>query len=96
MKALLLLWVLAACATPATSVHAVDSRPALAIEGASAGSSLFVDGASMGEAKAYDGQPAVLLVEPGTHEVELRDASGKTIFRQRVFVDSETKTLKVH
>jgi hypothetical protein len=97
MKAILaaLGLVIAACAMPSTTVRAPDSRPSLAIEGAPRGSQLFVDGNAVGEANAYDGQPEVLLVEPGTHVVDVRDRSGKVLFRQTVFVESETKTIQV-
>jgi len=57
---------------------------------------LFVDGNRIGDAGTYDGQPAVLLIEPGTHVVDVRDTSGKVLFRQTVFVESETKTIQVH
>ena len=88
---------LAACvSTPATTVRTTDTRPSLAIEGAPSGSLLLVDGNRMGDARAYDGQPTVLLVEPGTHVVEVRDSSGQLVFRQTVFVESETKTIQVH
>jgi len=88
--------LLAACvSTPTTTVRTADSRPALAIEGAPAGSQLFVDGDAMGAANGYDGHPNVLRIEPGTHEVFVRDNSGSVIFRQRIFVESETKTIQV-
>lgn len=93
------LWLVlafSACANPATTVRSTEGRPALAIEGAPAGSQLFIDGNPMGDANAFNGQPAVLRVESGTHEVNLRDASGKVIFQQRVFVESETKIIQVH
>jgi hypothetical protein len=86
----------AACAMPSTTVRTTDSRPSLAVEGAPRGSQLFVDGNPVGDAGAYDGRPAVLLVEPGTHVVDVRDGSGRVIFRQTVFVESETKTIQVH
>ena len=88
---------LAACvSTPSTTVRTTDTRPSLAIEGAPSGSLLLVDGNSMGDASAYDGRPAVLRVEPGTHVVEVQDRSGRVVFRQTVFVESETKTIQVH
>ena len=91
----LLAALLAACAMPATTVRTPDSRPSLAITGAPPGSLLFVDGNAAGDAGSYDGQPAVLLVEPGTHVVDVRDSSGRVIFTQTVFVESETKTIQV-
>jgi hypothetical protein len=87
---------LAACAGPVTTVKTVDTRPALAVVGAPAGSVLHVDGVPVGDAGAYTGQPDVLRVEPGTHLVEIRDRAGKVLFSQRVFVESELKTVQVH
>jgi hypothetical protein len=87
---------LASCAGPTTTVRTVDTRPAIALQGAGGGLTLFVDGAPAGDPRAYDGNPNVLRVEPGTHELELRDAAGAVVFRQRVFVESELKTVKVH
>src|SRR5438309_1296842 len=85
-----------ACAMPSTTVRTPDSRPGLAIAGAPPGSQLFVDGNAMGKAAAYDGEPQVLVVEPGTHLVDLRDSAGRVLFQQTVFVESETKTIQVH
>jgi hypothetical protein len=94
--ALQALWLLAACAMPQTVVRTTDTRPSLAIEGAPSGSILVVDGNVVGDATVVDGQPNTLRVEPGTHEVEIRDAGGRVIYRQRVFVESELKTIQVH
>src|SRR5574341_956822 len=44
---------------------------------------------------ALAGQPNVLIVEPGSHEVDIRDAAGSVLFRQRVFVEGEIKTIRV-
>jgi len=96
VKRLWLLLLAACISTPATTVRTADTRPAIAIEGAPAGSKLFVDGNAAGDADAYNGQPAVLRVEAGTHEVDVRDASGRVLFKQKVFVESETKTIVVH
>lgn len=85
----------AACAGPTTVVRTVDTRPALAISGAPAGSVLVVDGAAVGDASAYDAHPNVLRVEPGTHEIEIRQGD-RVVFRQRVFVESELKRIEVH
>ena len=87
---------LAACAGPTTTVRTVDTRPALALAGAPSGAVLYLDGAAMGDAGAWDGQPNVLRLEPGTHLVELREPGGKLLFTQRVFVESELKTIQVH
>jgi hypothetical protein len=87
---------LAACAGPTTVVRTVDTRPAIAIVGAPSGTVLFVDGAEVGDPKSYDGSPGILRVEPGSHDVEIRNRSGEVVFRQRVFVESELKTIQVH
>ncbi len=84
------------CVGPTTTVRTVDTRPALAVTGAPGGMVLFVDGIAVGRASDYDGNPNVLRVEPGTHEIDVRDGAGQSIFRQRVFVESELKTVQVH
>jgi hypothetical protein len=84
-----------ACAGPTTVVRTVDTRPAIAVVGAPSGAVLFLDGAPVGDPAAYDGNPGVLRVEAGTHEVEIR-VDGRPTFTQRVFVESELKTVKVH
>jgi uncharacterized lipoprotein YajG len=97
MKALVvaLAFSIAACSTPSTTVRTSDSRPSLAVANAPRGAQLFVDGNAMGEAATYDGQPAVLVVEPGTHVIDVRDGSGNVLVHQTVFVESETKTIQV-
>ena len=87
---------LAACAGPTTTVRTVDTRPAIAVAGAPAGTLLLVDGVAAGEAAAYDGNPNVLRLEPGTHLVEIRDREGRVLYSQRVFLESELKTIQVH
>ena len=84
------------CVGPTTTVRTVDTRPALAIAGAPSGTVLYVDGVAVGDPASYDGQPNVLRVEAGTHEIDIRDSSGRSIFKQRVFVESELKTVQVH
>jgi hypothetical protein len=98
MKKLLLAatLALAACAGPTTTLRTVDTRPALAIAGAAGGLMLFVDGTAIGDPRSYDGNPNILRVEPGTHDIELRNAAGAVVFRERVFVESELKTVTVH
>ncbi|HET9554855.1 MAG TPA: hypothetical protein VFP50_17960 [Anaeromyxobacteraceae bacterium] len=84
-----------ACAGPTTVVRTVDTRPAIAVVGAPAGSTLYLDGLPVGDPAAYDGNPGVLRVEPGTHVVEVR-VDGRPAFTQSVFVEGELKTVKVH
>jgi len=99
MRRLLVLFLIlsaAACATPSTVVQTPDTRPSLAIEGAPAGAILFLDGVRVGEANRYDGQPNILRVEPGTHTVTIKGADGAELLVQKIFVESEQKTIKVH
>jgi hypothetical protein len=87
---------LTACVGPTTVLKTVDTRPALAVTGAPGGTTLFLDGNAVGDPRDYDGNPNVLRVEPGTHALELRNGSGAVIFSQRVFLESELKTVVVH
>jgi hypothetical protein len=84
-----------ACAGPTTIVRTVDTRPAIAVVGAPPGSVLLVDGIALGDPSAYDGHPGVLRVEVGTHVIEIQ-IDGHPAFTERVFVESELKTVKVH
>ena len=94
--AVFLMVFLAACSMPSTVVKTPDTRPSLAFEGAPEGAVLFLDGIRTGSANQYDGQPNVLRVEPGTHLVTIKRADGAVLLEQKVFVESELKTLKVH
>ncbi|MBI5441168.1 MAG: hypothetical protein HY900_08150 [Deltaproteobacteria bacterium] len=91
-----LLLGLTACAMPSTVVRTPDTRPSLAFPDAPQGSVLFLDGRQIGEASAYDGQPKVLVVEPGTHVVLLKTREGAVLLERTVYVESELKTLTVH
>ncbi|MGB8930496.1 MAG: hypothetical protein WCC48_04505 [Anaeromyxobacteraceae bacterium] len=85
----------AACVGPSTTVRTVDTRPAIAVVGAPAGTLLVVDGLAVGDPARFNGNPNILRLEPGTHDVEIRSGDS-VIFSQRVFVESELKTVKVH
>ncbi len=93
---LVTLLLLAACSMPNTTVRTTDTRPGIAIDGAPDGAILYVDGQRIGEANKYDGQPNVLLVEPGTHTVVVKGADGAPLFDRKIYVESELKTIKVH
>jgi hypothetical protein len=67
-----------------------DSRPAIGVTGAPEGATLFVDGLDMGPASRYDGENNVLLVESGSHRVEVRAADGRVILSEEVFLSSST------
>jgi hypothetical protein len=88
--------LLSACAMPSQAARTRDTRPALAVSGAPAGSQLVVDGLEVGSAAMYDGRPNVLRLEPGTHDVAVRGATGGVILQQKVFLESELKTIEVH
>ncbi len=91
---LMLLTLIVSCSSmPATSVKTVDTRPSIAIEGAPEGAELYVDGLRLGIAKDYDGHPNILKIEPGTHTIVIKDVSGEVIHRQKIFVESELKTI---
>jgi uncharacterized lipoprotein YajG len=92
---LVTLLLLAACSMPTTTVRTTDTRPGIAIDGAPDGAILYVDGQQIGEASKYDGQPNVLVVEPGTHAVVVKGADGAPLFDRKIYVESELKTIKV-
>ena len=72
---------------PQTTVRTGMSAPTLMVTGAPSGSVLFVDGLEMGSAAQYDGNPKVLAVLEGTHQVEVR--LGKSVVhREKTFVAS--------
>jgi len=93
---LVALLLLAACSMPTTTVRTTDTRPGIAIDGAPDGAILYVDGQRVGEANKYDGQPNVLVVEPGTHTVVVKGADGAPLIDRKIYVESELKTIKVH
>lgn len=85
------LFLLFGCAIPVTSVRAVDTRPSISISGASELSDLYVDGIKIGRTKDYM-EPNQLKLEAGTHRVSIVEA-GKTIYEQKIFIESEHKTI---
>ena len=82
---ILVLALLGGCAYPTSTVRAIDERPAIAIAGASSGTILVVDGIQMGQAREFDGDPKVLTLEPGTHNVELL-RNGTVVYSEKVFL----------
>jgi hypothetical protein len=72
---------------PQTTVRTGMSPPTLMVAGAPSGSVLFVDGLDMGSAAQYDGNPKVLAVLEGTHQVEVRLGSN-LVYREKAFVSS--------
>lgn len=90
-----LISILVGCALPETTVTTVDTRPSIEIKNAPAGSTLYLDGVGIGPAPDYDGDPTVLMVEPGTHLVEIRSPGGDVVFSRKIYVESELKTINV-
>ena len=83
------------CAYPSTQVRSVDDRPSLAVHGASDDSLLYVDGLDMGSARDYDGEDSALVLEKGTHKIEIR-AQGKVVFSETLFLGGgQLKTITV-
>ncbi len=68
-----LLALLAACANPVVRVNTVDDRPTLGFKNAHPTATLILDGATIGPAAVYDGEHKTLLVNSGTHLIEVRD-----------------------
>jgi len=92
---LMLLLAAAACAMPVTQVRTIEQNPSIIVQGAPPNAVLLVDGINMGSANAYNGQPNSLKVVPGTHTVSVVAPDGNTILTQKVFLESEIKTISV-
>ena len=82
---------LSACSLPTTKVNAGTARPTLTVLGAPAGAMLFVDGLQIGVASAYNGQPNTLLIEEGTHRLELRQG-GTVLLAQKILASGGENT----
>ena len=85
-----------ACQDPRTVVSTVDNRPRILIHGAPKDSLLYVDAQLIGQAMAYNGEPNVLILDAGTHLVEVR-LGEKTLYTQRIFLGGgETKPIQIN
>lgn len=87
---------LCSCAMPSNTVRTSDARPSLAFKGAPEGATVYLDGLLAGATEKYDGEPGVLIVEPGTHYVVVKSRDGSVLLERKVYVESEIKTIKVH
>jgi hypothetical protein len=85
LSATIMLLLALGCAEPRTQTRAVDGRPSIVVKQAPKGTVLYVDGTSMGMADSYGGDPGILLLEPGTHLVEVKSAD-RLLFSQRIFL----------
>jgi len=80
----------------AAKIEQKDSRPAIGVSGAPDGAVVFVDGLEMGQASRFDGKKNVLLVESGTHLVEVKSADGQVLHSETLFLSgSTTKILQI-
>jgi hypothetical protein len=85
---------LCGCSMPNSVVRTVDDRPTLAFKNAPENAVLFVDGLNMGAANKFNGDPNILVVEPGTHTVRVT-IDQEVVFEQRVFVEGSLKTITI-
>jgi hypothetical protein len=87
--------LLTGCALPQTTVKTGSSQPGLIVKGAPVGSVLYVDGLMMGPATQFDGQPKVLAVLEGVHQVEVRQGT-TVVYSEKTFASNgETHTVLV-
>jgi hypothetical protein len=90
-----LLVTLSACTLPQTTVRTGSAQPGLVVKGAPSGAVLYVDGLAMGSARRFDGNPKVLVVLEGVHQVEVRRRSS-VLYHDKIFVSSgETHAITV-
>ena len=90
MKSLLgatLFLLLVSCTLPQTSVRTGSSQANLIVQGAPSNAVLYVDGLPMGSAPQFNGNPKVLAILEGAHQVEVRQGS-LVLFHDKVFVSS--------
>lgn len=71
-------------------VEQADRRPVVGISGAPKHALLFVDGLKMGAVSTYNGKNGVLMVESGKHLIEVKDAAGKTLMSEEIFLSNST------
>lgn len=98
LRSILLMLLVAAaagCAYPSASLTQGGQRPTIAFTGAPTNAEVLVDGIVVGTAGQYDGTTHVLVVEPGAHQIQLREA-GQTIYQQRIYLASgESRVIAV-
>jgi hypothetical protein len=75
LRFVLLILCLNGCVYANRQTHTVDDRPSLFVVNAPSNATLHVDGSEVGPASKFDGNPTILLLEPGTHHVEIRQES---------------------
>jgi hypothetical protein len=88
--------LLTACAVPDSVVKTGAVRPTLTVKGAPDNSTLVVDGLVMGPAPQFNGQPNVLLLEEGLHQIEIRQGSTVVHAEKAVISNGESRTITVN
>lgn len=95
MASILVLSLALGCQEPRTSISIPESRPRILIQQAPADAIVLVDGKEVGQARNFNGNPGVLLIEAGTHLVEVR-LGDQVLISQRVFLGGgELRTIVV-
>lgn len=79
--------ILSACALPQTTVRTGSAQPSLLVKNAPSDSVIYVDGLAMGPAPRFDGNPTVLAVLEGAHQVEIRQGTA-VIYHDKIFVSN--------
>lgn len=88
--------LLSACAVPDTTVKTGSPRPTLVIKGAPADSTLLVDGLLMGSTTQFNGDPNVLILEEGLHQIVIKQA-GITIHAEKTVISNgESRTVTIN
>lgn len=83
------------CALPSSVVKTTDTRPRISISGAPEKALLYVDGINMGNTSQYDGHPDVLILQPGTHRIQVY-SNNEAIYDKKVFIESELKNIVIN
>ncbi len=92
----LILFLVIGCAYPSSDVRVTDERPKIAVKNAPPNAVIYVDGLRMGLASKFNGDPSVLLLEPGRHKIEIK-SDGRTLLSEDVFLgESVLKTFVVN
>ena len=88
------LWI-SACSLPQTTVQTGSVHPSLMVQGAPTDAVLYVDGIRAGFANQFNGNPTVLSVLEGVHEVEVRQ-SDTILYHTKIMVsDGETHVINL-
>lgn len=88
--------LLSACALPDTTVKTGSPRPTLIIKAAPADSILIVDGLAMGAAAQFNGEPNVLILEEGAHQIVIKQAGAIIHTEKTVISNGESRTVTIN